>query len=115
MPKKIESFKNLPILVLGYNRPELFNDCLERLRSYELKNIWVSIDGPRNQNDYLKIQEIKDLCRFHKIKKNQILFSKKNHGCRNGVNIGIGKQVSQVCSGVPPESADLEYFKNFTI
>ena len=112
MPKKVKSFNNLPILVLGFNRPELFNDCIERLRSYELKNIWVSIDGPRNQNDYLKIQEIKDLCRIHKIKKNQILFSKKNNGCRNGVNIGISWFFKQNIKGLVVED-DIEIDKKY--
>ena len=112
MQKKVETFKNLPILVLGFNRPKLFNDCLKRLKSYELINIWVSIDGARNKLDYLKIQEIKDCCRLHKIKKDQILLNEKNYGCRNGVNKGITWFFKKNLKGLVIED-DIEIDKDY--
>tara|TARA_B100000242_G_scaffold231089_1_gene171110 strand:- start:2435 stop:3430 length:996 start_codon:yes stop_codon:yes gene_type:complete len=86
-----KDLKKTPILVLGFNRSFLFNDCVKRLKSNGFKNIWVSIDGPRNGNreDIKNNKEIKDYCNQNNIDKSKMLFSEKNNGCRKGVINGI--------------------------
>ena len=82
--------KDLPVLILGYNRFDKFTRCISTLKQQGLNNIYVSIDGPKNEYD-LKIQkEIFIFCERNKfdldIKLNNL---NKNYGCRNGPIKGI--------------------------
>ena len=45
---------NLPILILAYNRDDLFNETLRRLLRQGFKNIYISIDGAKTNEDKLK-------------------------------------------------------------
>lgn len=97
-----DSYLLTPILVIGFNRFSLLKMQVDRLNSLGFKNIYVSIDGPRNENDRIEIEKIRD---FLSIKKNQkmlkkVLLSKSNLGCKNGVTSAIDWFFSNVVSGI---------------
>ena len=52
--------RNLPILILGYNRFEKFTRCITTLQEQGLQKIYVSIDGPKNELDK-EVQEKKKI------------------------------------------------------
>ena len=52
---------NTPILLLVFNRPDFLNILLKQLELVRPKIIYVSCDGPRNEHDKKKIDEIKEL------------------------------------------------------
>lgn len=42
---------NTPILVIGFNRPDKVRDLLSRLQVLNARNVFVSLDGPRNEKE----------------------------------------------------------------
>ena len=41
-------YQDIPILVLGYNRPEHIKKLILSLRKVRPKIIYISLDGPKN-------------------------------------------------------------------
>ena len=82
--------KNLPVLILGYNRFDKFTRCLSTLKEQGLKNIYVSIDGPKNDYDNKIQKKISNFCTKNNSELN-IKFKNldKNYGCRNAPIKGI--------------------------
>lgn len=117
MTKKNKSLKDIPILVLGFNRSYLFNNCVKRLKSNSFNNIWVAIDGPRlgNKNDQENNKQIRYFCKQNKLEKEKTLFVEKNLGCRNGVKNGISWFFENNLKGIIIEDdieIDNEYLKS---
>lgn len=82
--------KDLPVLILGYNRYDKFIRCISSLQAQGIKKIYVSIDGPKNDFDKQIQRKISNFCSenlsdFNINYKNL----KKNFGCRNGPIKGI--------------------------
>ena len=48
--------KDLPVLILGYNRLEKFKRCIKTVKKQGIKKVYVSIDGPKNDYD-LEVQK----------------------------------------------------------
>ena len=82
--------KNVPVLILGYNRFNKFTRCISTLEKQGLKNIYVSIDGPKNDYDKEAQKNIINFCKRN-TSKLDIKFKNldKNYGCRNAPMKGI--------------------------
>ena len=82
--------KNVPVLILGYNRFNKFTRCISTLEKQGLKNIYVSIDGPKNDYDKEAQKNIINFCKRN-TSKLDIKFKNldKNYGCRNAPIKGI--------------------------
>ena len=82
--------KDLPVLILGYNRFEKFTRCISTLEKQGIKKIYVSIDGPKNDYDKKIQKKIINFCRRSKSELD-IKFKNldKNYGCRKGPIKGI--------------------------
>jgi hypothetical protein len=54
---------DIPILLLGYNRPDLFEKTLKRILEIRPKNFYISLDGPNlnKLNDIEKCQKVREL------------------------------------------------------
>lgn len=82
---KGEKGKNLPILVIYFNRPQHLELLLLALKSFLPKVIYFSCDGPRKDNS-LDIQNIKKCDQLIKLHVDwkcdiKILKADSNHGC----------------------------------
>ena len=89
-PKASQS-KETAILILGFNRPDLLQEAIKRLKDYGYSNLWISIDGPRPGNardraGYGYCVEIANREQGDPLKKH---ISPANKGCRDGVIEGI--------------------------
>ena len=60
--KNMLNIKELPVLILGYNRFEKFTRCITTLQEQGIKNIYVSIDGPKNEFDEEVQKKIINFC-----------------------------------------------------
>jgi hypothetical protein len=49
---------NLPALIIAYSRPDGVAEVLETLVSYGFEDIYISIDGPKNNHDTINQDEI---------------------------------------------------------
>lgn len=82
----------VPILIIGYNRPDLLRKSIETLSGLEISNIYFYLDGPKVYNDFdleqvLKCQKL--IIEFSKTKGCKYLFNDKNLGCRIAVSSAI--------------------------
>jgi hypothetical protein len=82
--KNPEKFST-PILIIGFNRPDLFAQVVDQVRLVCPQLIYVAIDGPRNQKDQDKIEDIKkQVAKMEKWCKVKTKFQDKNLGCKLG-------------------------------
>jgi hypothetical protein len=81
-----------PILVLGFNRPDLLKRSLDKLRDQQ-RQIYISIDGPRNPTDSIAVERCQQI--VLEFKKNHqrgsvaFQFHTENLGCKAGTISGI--------------------------
>ena len=76
---------NTPILLIGFNRPDLMKGAIDRLRVVKPTKLYVGIDGARNEVENMVVDEVKELIKAVdwecEVKTN---FQKSNLGCKNG-------------------------------
>ena len=81
-----------PILVIGFNRPELVSELINHLRNIEPSVIYFAVDGPRKnvitdekqvENTKAVVNEIDWPCRI------STKFSSENLGCQQSVITAI--------------------------
>ena len=48
--------KKVPVLVIGFNRPDLLTKLLIRLKELGISDLYVSLDGYRNSKDLLFLE-----------------------------------------------------------
>lgn len=82
----------VPVLLIGFNRPDIIKQSLENIRQYHPQKLYITIDGPRegNQDDLCNVSEVRriveeiDFCKNIKYKINE-----ENKGCEVTVSSGI--------------------------
>jgi len=81
-----------PVLLMGFNRPELMARVIDRLREVEPRQVYVAVDGARDSHpaDGERVQACRDLvlrldwgCEVH------TLFQDANLGCGRGVSTAV--------------------------
>jgi GR25 family glycosyltransferase involved in LPS biosynthesis len=86
-----ESF-DVPVLILGFNRPEDCRKVIQELRKIKAKEVFFSVDGPRHGSvtDPDRVREVQELsslfdwdCNLH------VRFLKENLGCKLAISTGI--------------------------
>lgn len=90
--KSIANVMNEPVLVIAFNRPDLLEQLLQRLREIQPAHLYVAVDGPRpdRPGESAKVEACRELvasvdwpCEVHR------LFHDRNHGCGLGVSTAI--------------------------
>lgn len=84
--------RELPILLIGYNRPEMISLAIKNLKKIQPEKIYIALDGPKsdNQADFEKVEECKK--RIAEIDwrcEVSLKFSEINQGCGLGVSAAI--------------------------
>lgn len=74
----------VPVLVIGFNRPEIIRQCIDKLRESKPNNLYFACDGPRSEreSEYLKVNEVRA------IMENESDWPCKKHFRYNQVNKG---------------------------
>ena len=62
----MDIIEDLPILILGYNRKDKFLRCITTLKEYGSRNIYISLDGPKNDFDKDIQKQIMNFCNENK-------------------------------------------------
>lgn len=92
-----------PVLLMGFNRPELMAQVLDRLRQVEPTRLFIAVDGARPERDGEadRVQECRALaasvdwdCEV------RTLFQERNLGCGRGVSTAISWFFEQVDRGI---------------
>ena len=105
----------IPILVTGYNRPELLERTLDRLQNLCATNVWVAIDGPKigKLQDEIKVYQCQSLIeKYQSMIGNRTKLNSSNLGCKYGMSEAITWFFGNVSSGIVIED-DLVFGPNF--
>lgn len=94
---------NSPVLVLGFNRPDLLKRVLRVLESSARRRIYVSLDGPREQHagdaklcaETARVVELAPVTDSFRVR-----VSQENLGCRQGMATGISWFFEQENQGI---------------
>jgi len=112
---------DLPVLIIGFNRPREFNQVLMNLKKIGVTNLFISLDGPREQNfeDVRARKEILNIINNIDWCKPLVNLIPQNCGCRKACNDAISWFFSHVEYGIINEDdiilskdffSDCEYF-----
>ncbi len=81
---------NVPLLLILFNRPQYIKESIDSINQIKPNKLYIHIDGPRNDADYKKIEEIKKhISNFDKTIEINILNQEENLGCSLGVVTAI--------------------------
>tara|TARA_A100001035_G_C27754452_1_gene488156 strand:- start:429 stop:1379 length:951 start_codon:yes stop_codon:yes gene_type:complete len=109
-------YKNIkPILIIAFNRPKKISKIFSTLKKYKNLEIFVSIDGPRNQDDFSKILKVESI--INKLLPNNSLVVKKhdqNLGCSLHCTSAINWFFSNVEMGIIIED-DIDINNEFLV
>ena len=91
----------LPVLIVGFNRPDLLQNLLVKLYGLNVNTIYISLDGPRNEADFENCNDCLKVAQSFSTKFNiQIISRSYNLGCNLGVVSALDWFFSQVEFGV---------------
>ena len=93
---------DLPVLLIGFNRPKEFNQVLMNLKKNGITNLFISLDGPREKNidDAKARKEILSIINNLDWCNPSVNLLPKNYGCKKAVNKAITWFFSHVKFGV---------------
>lgn len=92
-----------PVLLIGFNRPDLMARVIDRIKQAEPQQLFIAVDGPRpdRPEDLGRAQACRDLsesvdwpCEVH------TLFQEENLGCGRGVSTAISWFFDHVERGI---------------
>jgi hypothetical protein len=91
-----------PILLLAFNKPRTTQIVFNKIREIKPKNLFISIDGPREDNptDLKNINEVKDILKVDWPCKLRTHYGKKNLGCKEGIINAIDWFFDNVDAGI---------------
>ena len=119
-------FKCAPILIMGFNRPDLARQQIRNIAPYKPGKVFFAVDGARNEQEWKLCRETQSVvdeidwpCEV------KLLFREENRGCRNAPPEAISWFFENVDSGIILEddchpapdflrfaTELLEYYKN---
>lgn len=112
----------IPVLVIGFNRPDLLNRLLIRLKELGISELYVSLDGCRNSEDSLSCEQcFSTVMKFSNSFNLHFIRREYNLGCSLGVISAIDWFFSNVIFGAIieddcfPENNLFEFFEEFRL
>lgn len=79
-----------PVLLIGYNRPDLIMERAEEILRWETSKIFISVDGPKNSDEQIQTIEIrKRLYKYESDPRVKLIFREKNYGLREHLPTAI--------------------------
>ncbi len=91
----------IPVLVIGFNRPDFLFSILSKLDENKVSEVFVSLDGPRNQAEKsLCTESLRVVLSFSSNFNLHILHREENLGCALGVVSALDWFFSQVEFGI---------------
>lgn len=92
---------SIPVLVIGFNRPKFLAALLENLKENRIRNVYVSLDGPRNRREEsICAQSLNTVLSYSSDFNLVVLHRRRNLGCFLGVISALDWFFSQVDFGI---------------
>ena len=83
---------DVPVLLVGFNRPDVIQKSIDNLRQYSLMNLYVALDGPRvgNADDDIKVSQVRQIVKNIDFCPNiHYWISEENHGAEVTISSAI--------------------------
>ena len=94
----------VPVLLVVFNRPDITKKIVDKLREFEIKELYVFADGPRKNNieDLNKCQKVRETINndINWECKKTTNFKNKNYGCGHAMVSAISWFFEQVEAGI---------------
>lgn len=105
---------NLPALLMAYNRPDKTRNALRSIYESGIRELYVSVDGPKNLLDSNLTKQVVALIQSqsHLFNSVKIQISESNLGCKAGCLLALDWFFSQVRFGIIVED-DVEITSDF--
>ena len=82
----------VPVLLVGFNRPDIIQKSIENLRQYSPQNLYIAIDGPRvgSEDDDIKVTQVRKIVKDIDFCPNiHYRISEVNHGAEATISSAI--------------------------
>jgi len=90
-----------PVLIIAFNRPDHLQALIERLRQVQPQNVYIAIDGPRNEADADAVRQCRELvASIDWTSAVHTQFQETNLGCGRGVTAAISWFFDNVDRGI---------------
>lgn len=108
--------KLAPVIVFAFNRPDTLADTLTTLKQNTLADktdLYVFVDGPRNEDDKIKISKVKNILdNLHGFQSQTITYSNTNKGLAQSIISGTTEIINKYGKVIVVED-DLYLSKSF--
>lgn len=106
--------KNYRVLVCAYNRPELLQAILQRLKNVGMSDVVVSVDGPKDASGHAKFDRVLQVSNsFCPEVVSEIWVSEENKGCAIAVHSSITRFLAENGAGIILEDDTLPSYQFF--
>ena len=93
-------FKNLPILILCYNKLVSLKAIITILKKLKFQKIYISVDGPFSKDDKRNLSVLKYINQLKKETNYKFKINNYNKGCKLAVSEGISWFFQKEAKGV---------------
>lgn len=83
---------DIPVLILAFNRPDVLQTLINRLREVKPSRIYLVVDGPRasHPDDAEKVSNVRNcISEIDWVCEKNFIFREENMGCRHGITNAI--------------------------
>lgn len=94
---------DIPVLILAFNRPDVLQTLINRLREVKPSRIYLVVDGPRasHPDDAEKVSNVRNCTsEIDWVCEKNFIFREENMGCRHGITNAIDWFFSQESRGI---------------
>lgn len=115
MKKILLQYPKLSVLLIAYSRPKNIHHQLKTLNQFGIRDIYISVDGPRNDRDKVNQRLLENVIKEHSNEPGiqiTVLRQERNLGAAAGVISAVDWFFSQVQMGVVLED-DLKISQDF--
>jgi hypothetical protein len=88
----VDNVVNSPVLVIAYNRPQLFSLVLSEVIRYTPPMLYIFFDGGKSEDDWVDVCSVREIAKKHLENYSgqfKIYESEENLGCRDSIEYAI--------------------------
>lgn len=90
-----------PVLLIAFNKVDTTKRVLDQLTKFNIRNVYFSIDGARNDKEEKTVREVKSIiCEYKHLSHENLNIESENLGCRKHVIKAITNFFKQHPSGI---------------
>lgn len=77
--------KNVPTILITYNRPSHTKQVLDALKQNNIKNLYIFSDAPKTDKDNIAVNQVRELIKFIDWTIPEVIYQKENQGLAKSI------------------------------